>query len=232
MASEVRSWTRQGEAFWLAHHEAWKRRINESTAVLRGRRHPAQGFWQLAGEVQRQVEMNRETGRPRLVRAVAAVDSGQVVNPDGLTNQIEGAIMQSMSWTLYEAVTFDDTQDHQHRLADLSDPALRCRSRQHRGAHHQSSRPTLPRQRRDRTGTSGGFDRQRHCRRHRKTVASPAVVAKAHKGCDRCVKAAIRSCRGLDELHLVTGSVEDAEHPVNAVARIARICAEIHIMGG
>jgi nicotinate dehydrogenase subunit B len=57
-----------------------------------------------------EVEVNRETGRPRLVRAVAAVDSGQVVNPDGLINQIEGAIVQSMSWTLYEAVTFDDTR--------------------------------------------------------------------------------------------------------------------------
>src|SRR5579863_8424079 len=57
-----------------------------------------------------EVEINRETGRPRLVRAVAAVDSGQVVNPDGLINQVEGAILQSMSWTLYEAVTFDDTR--------------------------------------------------------------------------------------------------------------------------
>jgi nicotinate dehydrogenase subunit B len=57
-----------------------------------------------------EVEVNRETGRPHLVRAVAAVDSGQVVNPDGLINQIEGAILQSMSWTLYEAVTFDDTR--------------------------------------------------------------------------------------------------------------------------
>jgi CO/xanthine dehydrogenase Mo-binding subunit len=57
-----------------------------------------------------EVEINRETGRPRLVRAVAAVDSGQVVNPDGLINQIEGAIVQSMSWTLYESVTFDDTR--------------------------------------------------------------------------------------------------------------------------
>ncbi|WP_454624275.1 molybdopterin cofactor-binding domain-containing protein [Bradyrhizobium cenepequi] len=55
-----------------------------------------------------EVEVNRETGRPRLLRAVAAVDSGQVVNPDGLTNQIEGAIVQSMSWTLYESVSFDD----------------------------------------------------------------------------------------------------------------------------
>jgi len=57
-----------------------------------------------------EVEVNRETGRPRLVRAVAAVDSGQVVNPDGLTNQIEGAIVQSMSWTLYESVTFDESR--------------------------------------------------------------------------------------------------------------------------
>jgi CO/xanthine dehydrogenase Mo-binding subunit len=57
-----------------------------------------------------EVEVNRETGRPRLVRAVAAVDSGQVVNPDGLINQIEGAIVQSMSWTLYESVGFDDTR--------------------------------------------------------------------------------------------------------------------------
>ena len=57
-----------------------------------------------------EVEVNRETGRARLVRAVAAVDSGQVVSPDGLTNQIEGAIVQSTSWTLYEAVTFDDTR--------------------------------------------------------------------------------------------------------------------------
>ena len=57
-----------------------------------------------------EVEVNRETGRARLVRAVAAVDSGQVVNPDGLINQIEGAIIQSASWTLYESVTFDATR--------------------------------------------------------------------------------------------------------------------------
>ena len=61
-----------------------------------------------------EVEVNRETGRARLVRAVAAVDSGQVVNPNGLTNQIEGAIMQSSSWTLYERVSFDE-----HRITSI-----------------------------------------------------------------------------------------------------------------
>jgi nicotinate dehydrogenase subunit B len=57
-----------------------------------------------------EVEVDRDTGRARLVRAVAAVDGGQAVNPDGLTNQIEGAIIQSASWTLYETVTFDDSR--------------------------------------------------------------------------------------------------------------------------
>ncbi len=54
-----------------------------------------------------EVAVEHETGRTRLVRAVAAVDAGQVVNPDGLANQVEGAIMQSASWTLYESATFD-----------------------------------------------------------------------------------------------------------------------------
>ena len=35
------------------------------------------------------------------------MDSGQAVNPDGIRNQIEGGILQSASWTLYESVTFD-----------------------------------------------------------------------------------------------------------------------------
>jgi CO/xanthine dehydrogenase Mo-binding subunit len=57
-----------------------------------------------------EVEVAPETGRARLVRAVAAVDSGQAVNPNGIANQTEGAILQSASWTLYESVTFDDTR--------------------------------------------------------------------------------------------------------------------------
>jgi len=54
-----------------------------------------------------EVEVDRENGRIRVSRAVAAVDSGQVVNPDGIRNQIEGGMLQSISWTLYEAVSFD-----------------------------------------------------------------------------------------------------------------------------
>ncbi len=57
-----------------------------------------------------EVEIERETGRTRVVRAVAAIDSGQAVNPDGIKNQTEGGILQAISWTLYEAVTFDRTR--------------------------------------------------------------------------------------------------------------------------
>jgi CO/xanthine dehydrogenase Mo-binding subunit len=57
-----------------------------------------------------EIEVNRETGRPRVIRAVAAIDSGQAINPDGIRNQTEGGILQSISWTLYEAVSFDDTR--------------------------------------------------------------------------------------------------------------------------
>ncbi len=43
----------------------------------------------------------------RLRRAVAAVDAGGVINPDGLANQVEGGIVQAASWTLKEAVRWD-----------------------------------------------------------------------------------------------------------------------------
>lgn len=40
---------------------------------------------------------------------VAAADAGQIINPKGLQMQIEGGIVQSTSWTLREAMTFDHT---------------------------------------------------------------------------------------------------------------------------
>ncbi len=57
-----------------------------------------------------EVEVDRESGLVRPLRAVAAIDSGEAVNPDGIRNQTEGGIIQSISWTLYEAVAFDRTR--------------------------------------------------------------------------------------------------------------------------
>ena len=56
------------------------------------------------------VTVDRKSGRVRVARAVAAVDAGQIVNPDGVINQIEGGIIQSSSWTLKEEVKFDATR--------------------------------------------------------------------------------------------------------------------------
>src|SRR5438045_870855 len=57
-----------------------------------------------------EVEVERETGELRVLRVVAAVDSGEAVNPDGIRNQIEGGILQSMSWTTFEEVMDSDAR--------------------------------------------------------------------------------------------------------------------------
>jgi len=54
-----------------------------------------------------EVEIDRKSGEVRVPRASAAVDAGQIINPDGLANQIEGGIIQSTSWTLKERVSFE-----------------------------------------------------------------------------------------------------------------------------
>jgi len=54
-----------------------------------------------------QLEVSGDAGQAHVRRVVGAIDAGEVVNPDGVRNQIEGAIVQSLSWTRLEAVTFD-----------------------------------------------------------------------------------------------------------------------------
>ena len=51
-----------------------------------------------------EVEAGREI---RVHRLAIAVDVGEVINPDGVANQIEGGAIQGTSWTLKEAVRFD-----------------------------------------------------------------------------------------------------------------------------
>ena len=42
-----------------------------------------------------------------LISAHACADAGEIINPDGIRNQIEGSIIQAASWTLKEAVALD-----------------------------------------------------------------------------------------------------------------------------
>jgi CO/xanthine dehydrogenase Mo-binding subunit len=48
-----------------------------------------------------------DSGEISLEKVVIAADAGQIVNPDGLSNQLEGSFIQAASWTLNEQVTFD-----------------------------------------------------------------------------------------------------------------------------
>ncbi len=54
-----------------------------------------------------EVAVERATGRVRVTRIVCAHDCGLMINPDCVTNQIEGNIVQTLSRTLFEEVTFD-----------------------------------------------------------------------------------------------------------------------------
>lgn len=46
-------------------------------------------------------------GPPRVEKLWGVVEAGEIINPDGLVNQVEGGMIQSASWTLKEAVRFD-----------------------------------------------------------------------------------------------------------------------------
>jgi hypothetical protein len=52
MAEQQRAWKRQGEAFWRAHHEAWKRSDLNQRQYCEAHDLPQKGFRELASEVQ------------------------------------------------------------------------------------------------------------------------------------------------------------------------------------
>jgi CO/xanthine dehydrogenase Mo-binding subunit len=54
-----------------------------------------------------EIEVDRRTGEVRVQRFFVVHDCGQIINPDGITNQIEGNIIQTVSRTLKEEVHFD-----------------------------------------------------------------------------------------------------------------------------
>ncbi len=55
-----------------------------------------------------EVQVDRTSGAVRVERIVVAHDCGLIINPDGVKNQIEGNVIQSLSRTLKEEVQFDE----------------------------------------------------------------------------------------------------------------------------
>ena len=56
------------------------------------------------------IQVDRDTGTIAVRHVWAAVDTGEVVNPDGVRNQTEGGIIQAISWAIKEQVRFDRTR--------------------------------------------------------------------------------------------------------------------------
>jgi CO/xanthine dehydrogenase Mo-binding subunit len=53
------------------------------------------------------LSVNPASGQISLARATLAADSGQIVNPEAVSSQLEGVFVQAASWTLKEQVSFD-----------------------------------------------------------------------------------------------------------------------------
>jgi CO/xanthine dehydrogenase Mo-binding subunit len=69
------------------------------------------------------VTVDPGSGAIRLARAIAVCDAGLVINPDGISAQLEGGIVQSASWTLKEQIRF--SRDEKQSVDWLTYPILR-----------------------------------------------------------------------------------------------------------
>lgn len=67
------------------------------------------------------LSVDRATGRIQLERAIVAADAGQIVNPDGLSAQLEGGFLQGASWTLFEEVAFGIDPPPEYRVLAFPD---------------------------------------------------------------------------------------------------------------
>lgn len=53
------------------------------------------------------VNVNRDNGDVKVKKMWSVTDAGEIINPDGIKNQVEGGMLQSASWALIEEVKFD-----------------------------------------------------------------------------------------------------------------------------
>ncbi len=129
-----------------------------------------------------EVEIDRASGKIWARKFTVAHDCGQIINPDGLTKCIEGNIVQGVSRTLWEEVTFD--RKSVTSVDWLSYPILDITETPGVIDVVLLDHPEIAADRRRRTvdPPGGGGDRQRHLRRHRRAHPPRAVLARAGEG--------------------------------------------------
>ena len=72
-----------------------------------------------------EVAVDRASGSVRVARVVEAFECGAIVNPDGLRNQVEGAIIQGLGGALFEAVEFENGRITNAHFASYRVPRFR-----------------------------------------------------------------------------------------------------------
>jgi nicotinate dehydrogenase subunit B len=80
------------------------------------------GGFEKGGYIATCAEVSVESGAVKVVRVVQAFDCGAVVNPEGLKNQIAGAIMQGLGGALFEAIRFENGRIVNPHLAEYRVP--------------------------------------------------------------------------------------------------------------
>ena len=129
-----------------------------------------------------EVEVDRETGKVRILRYIAAHDVGRPINVTIVENQIEGGTIQGLALTQGEEMRFDSRTGGcligQLRRSEAADDA-RLRSARDRGGHRAERRRRRSVRgqgaRRESLSPGDGCRGQRHLQRDRRSPARGAV---------------------------------------------------------
>ncbi len=72
-----------------------------------------------------EVAVDKKSGAVRVVRLVEAFECGAIVNPDGLRNQVVGAMIQGLGGALFEAIEFENGRIKNAHFASYRVPRFR-----------------------------------------------------------------------------------------------------------
>jgi nicotinate dehydrogenase subunit B len=72
-----------------------------------------------------EVAVDRTSGSVRVARLVEAFECGAIVNPDGLRNQVVGAMIQGLGGALFEAIEFENGRIKNSHFASYRVPRFR-----------------------------------------------------------------------------------------------------------
>ena len=72
-----------------------------------------------------EVAVGRTSGAVRIVKMVEAFECGAIVNPDGLRNQVVGAMIQGLGGALFESIEFENGRIKNSRFSNYRVPRFR-----------------------------------------------------------------------------------------------------------